>query len=353
MTRAVQTVTAGQPVRRRTPATQRGLTVSVAVIGTGSAGLKHLRALKQLSGVHPIAVPKRSTRVRELVREGQRAVKNLSEAARAGATLGIIATDTVEHVADGVEALAHGWDLLVEKPLSIDGVEAQRLVAQARQAGRQLFVGCTMRFSESLGTFRDQLPRIGTIHTVRVECQSYLPDWRPGRPHQQTYAARAGEGGALRDLIHELDYATWIFGWPSAVYARLKNLGRLGIAEEEVAELTWEAGHGTIISMTLDYLSRPARRVMRASGAHGTVEWDALQGTVTVSVVGDAPVRMTSSQTREQTFLAQARAFIEACRGGARDPRLASGEEGVRVLTLCDAARRSDVSRREEPVETR
>ena len=38
----------------------------VAVMGTGSAGMKHLAALKRLKGVHPIAVPQRNERLRQL-----------------------------------------------------------------------------------------------------------------------------------------------------------------------------------------------------------------------------------------------------------------------------------------------
>ena len=111
---------------------------------------------------------------------------------------------------------------------------------------------------------RDLLPQIGAVHAVRVECQSYLPDWRPGSDYRESYSARADEGGVLRDLIHEIDYATWLFGWPVAVTARYGNTGRLGIAAEEWAELAWEAPADVEVSMRLDYLTRPPRRVMRA-----------------------------------------------------------------------------------------
>ncbi len=37
--------------------------------------------------------------------------------------------------------------------------------------------------------------------------QSWLPDWRPDRDYRESYSARLDEGGVLRDLVHEIDYA--------------------------------------------------------------------------------------------------------------------------------------------------
>jgi predicted dehydrogenase len=60
--------------------------------------------------------------------------------------------------------------------------------------------------------------------------------------------------------------------------------------------------------------------------------------------------RFRAEQSKEQLFAAQAAAFLEAC-AGRIDPRLATAEDGVAALAVCDAARRSSETRREEPVE--
>lgn len=58
---------------------------------------------------------------------------------------------------------------------------------------------------------------------------------------------------------------------------------------------------------------------------------------------------MRSTQTRAGTLRAQDRAFLEAsC--GALDPRLASGTDGINVLSVCDTARLASETRREEKV---
>ena len=322
--------------------------VCVAVLGTGSIGSRHLAVLSEMEGVEPIAVPRRAERAAELAGSGYVTAKNLYEAKQQGATHCVIATDSGRHVEDGLAALELGLEVLVEKPAAVDTQGVAKLKQAAADHGRKLFVGCVMRFSESLETFQTMLPEIGRTHSVRVECQSYMPDWRPQRPYQESYAARPREGGVLLDLIHEVDYSGWIFGWPSAVQARLRNMGNLGISADEATELSWEMDGGGV-SIYLDYLSKPPRRVMRAYGELGTIEWDGIEGTVTLVAEGSPDRVARSAQVRNDTFKAQADAFFQACQGN-HDRRLATIDEGGKALAVCDAARLSSKSRREEAV---
>ena len=184
---------------------------------------------------------------------------------------------------------------------------------------------------------------------MRIECQSYLPDWRPQRPYKDSYSARAEEGGVLLDLIHEIDYTGWLFGWPVSLQAGLKNLGRLGIDSDKIAELTWETSKGCIVSTNLDYLSRTPRRQLHAYGELGTICWDGITGTVQLMLAGASLQEHQSTQTRDEMFAAQIGALVDYI-NGEPDSRMATGVDGVKALAICDAARLSSTSRREEVV---
>lgn len=324
--------------------------IPVVVVGTGSIGIRHLKVLNGAVNTRAWAIPLRPERMADLVQDGYTTVPDLITAATQGARHAIVATDTRRHLVDAESALALNMAVLVEKPVAPDAQAAYVLSRRATHAGLPLFVGCVLRFSETINKFRVQLPRIGRIHAVRIECQSYLPDWRPGRPYRETYSARAGEGGVLRDLIHEIDYAAWIFGWPTAVEGHVRNLGRLDIEADESVELLWTTGAGAVVSIGLDYLSRPIRRRMRASGEHGTLEWDGVAGRVTLALAGEPELVFQSGQTMDEMLRAQDLAFVEAGNGGSADARLATGLDGARTLAICEAARRSSDTRREEKV---
>lgn len=305
--------------------------MKVAVIGTGSIGSRHLRLLKNLDGVEAVGISKR---------------KGDYDALK-GASHCIIASNTSCHVEDALLAWNHGCHLLVEKPLAACLEEALLLRARSEEGRQKIFVGCVLRFSESLNRFRELVSRIGLVYSVRIECQSWLPDWRPDRPYQESYSSRFDEGGVLRDLIHEIDYAGWIFGWPEGVSARLKNAGILGIEAEEMAHLWWETPAGSVVSMTLDYLSRPPRRRLLAFGSLGTLEWDGLENRVILALAGEAPQIFTPTQSRDAMYLEQLENFL-GLSSHHHEPAVL--EDGLKALAICDAARRSSQSRREEKV---
>jgi predicted dehydrogenase len=310
---------------------------SVVVIGTGSAGLQHLKALEVL-GVRALALPARSGRRASLEAAGLEAVDSLAEARRRGARGCVIATDTGRHAQDALAALDLGFDVLIEKPLAANARQARRIAAVASRRGRKAFVACVLRFSPSLAVFRARLPRIGVLHAVRVECRSYMPDWNHSRPYAESYRARRGEGGVLLDLIHEIDYASWIFGAPHGVLGRAWNVGRLGIREEEAAEIAWETPAGFPLTLGLDYLTRPPLRRMTAYGKNGTLVWDAVRSRVTLSNPEGRERSWSARETAAARFLAQTRAFLRAI-DGVKDPRAATLAEGLRALEICDAVR--------------
>lgn len=292
---------------------------------------------------------KRPERIKELREAGYCVTEDLRQAANMGANLCVVATDTSRHAEHTNLAMECGFGVLVEKPLAATLREAQIMNLLSSQHQRKLFVGCVLRFSESLNVFRERLAGIGRLHSVRIECQSYLPDWRPSRPYRESYSARAAEGGVLRDLIHEIDYAGWILGWPATVQARLKNLGRLGIDAEEIAELNWETSDSCIVSIGIDYLTRSPRRRIRALGESGTLEWDGIIGTVTTQYPGSNEHVFRSAQTRNEMVAEQDQAFINAS-PTLYDSRLATGSDGLKALAICDAARRAASRGAEETV---
>jgi predicted dehydrogenase len=302
-----------------------------------------------MEGVEPIAVPVRASRAAELVESGYLTAQNMDEAIGKGASHCIVATDTGRHLQDGLDALDKGLTTLMEKPMATNAVDARTLISRSEQNGCRLFVACVLRFSDSLSAFKEGLAQIGELHSVRIESQSYLPEWRPARSYLESYAARPDEGGVLLDLIHEIDYAGWLFGWPQAVQARVRNLDRLGISADEIAELFWETTDGCQVSLCIDYLSSPPRRLARASGALGTVQWDGVLGTVSLAVRGSATVEESSSQSRDEMFSSQAAAFVESS-ADSHDPRMATAQDGVRALAVCDAAREASANHREVEV---
>jgi predicted dehydrogenase len=310
----------------------------VLVHGTGSIGMRHLDVLRRRLGVETVALPTRPERADAPELREHHPVRSYAEARALGVTAAIIATDTGRHLADATAAIEAGCDVLVEKPLAAQARGVSELAALASREKRAVYVAQNLRFLESLIAARNELPRLGAIHSVRIECQSYLPDWRPGSDFRRCYSARQEDGGVLRDLVHEIDYGCWLFGRPSSVFA-VTNRGVLGIEAEEEADILWRSRAATV-SFRLDYVSRISRRRFHAVGENGHVEWDGLSNAVTVGLVGRAAEVVPHPMERDEMMAAQARAFLLAIQNGSPGG-LATLDEGAFAVAVIDAVKRS------------
>jgi predicted dehydrogenase len=266
-------------------------------------------------------------------------------AAVADADLVVVATDTGRHVADALAALDAGAArVLVEKPVAPTAREAADLAAHPRAA--DVWVAAPLRAHQAFRHLAEHVAAVGTPGSAHVWSQSWLPDWRPGRDYRASYSARADEGGVLRDLVHELDYASVLFGEPLLAGAHLDRSGPLEIEAEQAATLLWSTGSGAIVTVRLDYVSRPASRGMVLRGPDGSLEWDLLTATIRHrGPKGDLTDRaFPDDLDRDVVMATQARAALAMAPSAQVTVRVAAGApatlaEGVAVVRLCDAAR--------------
>ncbi len=317
--------------------------MKILILGAGSIGLRHARVLRAAG--HEVAVFSARHEARAALRAEGWTVP-VSPADFPGCRHAIVATRTGLHAGNTMSLLEAGMDVLVEKPLSTSFENGRTVVEAAARFQRRIHCALNLRFSKSLNLFRSWLERPGRLHAAHVECRSYLPDWRPGTDLHASYSASASEGGVLRDLAHEIDYAGWLLGWPRSVFARFDRSGRLGIEAEEAAYLDCAHSSGVSVQIDLDYLSRIPVRTMRVFGEQGTLQWNGMTQTVSFEAPGAAVDSRELPETKDENLLRQDLAFLNG-----EDDKLVSGAEALRGLAVCDAARRSADSAKDEAVD--
>lgn len=218
-----------------------------------------------------------SERAEKLANElGSRHVNSLDEAFREKPDAAIICTPTSLHLDFAIEALRHGCDLFVEKPLSdsMDGVE--ELIEEAKRRSKILMAGYNFRFDPLVRRLRTALgeKRIGRVTSARFHCGSYLPWRHPWEDYRAGYGARRElGGGVILDAVHELDLALWFLGRPETVYCCGGKLSELEIDVEDCAEIMLIYSHG-VVSIHLDYIQQPAARTCEFIGTHGQIKAD-------------------------------------------------------------------------------
>ena len=193
------------------------------------------------------------------------------------------------------------------------------------------------------------------VTSAHVRCQSWLPGWRPDRDYRDSYSARPGEGGVLRDLVHEIDYATALLGSPHLLGADVQLGGPLDIDVDQIASLLWRTDRDVTVSARLDYVTREATRGIVVHTPRVTYEWDVLRAVVAVRATGGDESEAAESRTgaehefaadldRDAVMATQARAALLLHPSTAAEERHVAGApatlaEGVAAVRLCDEAR--------------
>jgi predicted dehydrogenase len=337
----------------QSPSTRR-----VVVRGSGSIGQRHARVFRP-QGADVALWPVRDRGLRagtvdgEEVRDEQTGALLLDDTTGPAAlrdALVVVATDTARHVTDAVQALDAGATaVLVEKPVAPTAADAAPLTDHPRST--DVWVAAPLRAHEAFRHLHRLVGRLDQGGSAHVWSQSWLPDWRPDRDYRPSYTARPDEGGVLRDLVHEIDYATVLFGSPVLLGANVSTTGPLDIEADQAATLLLAAG-GFDVTARLDYTTRPATRGIVVRSPEGLLEWDVVRAAIRHTTAdGDVTEQVFGHDLdRDIVMGTQARAALELRAWAPAQQRIARGApaslaEGVAAVRLCDEARARGESR--------
>ena len=111
--------------------------IGIGVVGAGNIGVQHCHALQGITGVTPVVVSRRLECVQDLMQPSVSVVPHLKNALSFGDSFAINASETISHVEHSLEAMAAGLTLLVEKPLAIDSIEANKIYSASKISRRR------------------------------------------------------------------------------------------------------------------------------------------------------------------------------------------------------------------------
>lgn len=323
----------------------------ILIVSIGSIGKRHLRLARELMPNADIRVLRHQA-TNEVPEYSNGCFSSIEESIAFAPQIAVIANPAPFHIPTAQALAEAGVHLLIEKPLSASLHGVMQLFETCEKQSAALLTGYNLRFLPSLQHFRDLLSEsvIGKVLSVRCEIGQYLPSWRPDNDYRQGVSARREwGGGALLELSHELDYMRWIFGEVDWVKATLSRQSSLEIDVEDTAHLTLgfvakTDGHQLIGTVNLDFIRHDTTRLCTAIGEKGSLRWNGLTGEISLYEAGAKEWRELFSHPhqRDASYLAEWQNFI-ACVTENKTP-LITGEDGLKVLQIIEAARLSATS---------
>jgi predicted dehydrogenase len=317
--------------------------VRFLIAGLGSSGRRHLRNLAALGEQDIILYRTHQSTLPDTDLEGYPVFTNLGAALAQKPQAVIVSNPTALHLEVAIPAAQAGCHLLIEKPISGSLERLGELEAAVQQGGGQVLTGFQFRFHPGLQRAKSLLEegRIGRPISLRAHWGEYLPGWHPWEDYRQGYSARSDlGGGAILTLCHPLDYARWLLGEVTDLWAFSGSLGDLGLEVEDTAEIGLRFKHSALGSVHVDYNQQPPTHHLEISGTQGTLRWDSADGAVEVyAVAASRWERFPSPEgfERNTMFLAQMEHFREVACGRAAPA--CTLQDGIRALELALAAR--------------
>jgi UDP-N-acetyl-2-amino-2-deoxyglucuronate dehydrogenase len=221
--------------------------LNFALIGCGHIAQRHAKQIAhtgQLKAVCDIQIDKA---VEMAQHYNANVYANFSDLLLHEPDIDVIAVCTPNglHSQNTIEALRSGMHVICEKPMAIKTSDCRLMIAEAKKAGKQLFVVKQNRLNPPVQAIKNLLDKkkLGNIYSVHVNCiwnrdASYYSDsWR---------GTMEMDGGILfTQFSHFIDLLYWMFGDVKDAIGYTKNFAHKEIIEFEdsgVACLQFENG---------------------------------------------------------------------------------------------------------------
>jgi predicted dehydrogenase len=294
------------------------------IAGLGSIGRRHLRNLQALGERDILLYRTHQATLPDDELKGFPVETDLRRALQLGPQAVIIANPTALHLSVAVPAAEAGCHLLIDKPVthSLEGLD--ELKAALKHGRSRVLVGFQFRFHPGLQRIKELLgaQAVGRLLSVRAHWGEHLPGWHPWEDFRRSYAARPElGGGVVLTLCHPLDYLHWLIGEAETLWAYTSRNG-LGLDVEDTAEIGLRFKDGTLGSVHLDFVQRPAQHTLEIVGTDGTITWDNASGTVQLfrpardgAEEGKQAFPAPEGFERNSMFLAEMRHFRQVARG--------------------------------------
>lgn len=320
---------------------KHGGTGQIAVIGAGYWGVNHVRNFHELGALNMVCDTSRPSleRIAEKF-PGVRIETDLNNALASSEVRGVvIATPAETHYQMAVAAIEAGKDVLVEKPLTLDVAEGERLVDLAAERGAILMVGHLLEYHPAVSRLR-ALIESGEIGELRYIYSNRLNLGKVRREENILWSFAPHDIAIILRLIGV---------WPNRVAVTGGAYLQPRIADVTVTSIEFPTGVRAHIFVSWLHPYKEQRLVVVGSKRMAVFDDVQRDGKLMiydqgVEFVNGEPVTRKNEGVAEVLDLAeplrlQCLKFLESIET-RRNP-LTDGESGLRVLRVLDAAERS------------
>lgn len=314
----------------------------ILICGLGSIGRRHARILRQNFPSIELSVWRsgQGAECPELELMSHHFL-DLDAAIRWKPDAAVICSPAPLHQHQALSLIRERIPVLIEKPVGI-GSEPQEGWDELLQHSQTVpvVIGYVLRHDPCAEYLKKKMDsgEFGKVLEADFYCGSWLPDWRPNLDYRSCVSSKQSMGGGvLLELSHEIDLALWLLDDFEITFASLRQSGLLDIDVEDQALLTGSGSNCSLITIRLNFCSRPSRRNIVIRCEKGEINWDLLKGKVDLSTGDQELHSFNPSFQSDDRFRLQAERFIECIY--KHEAPYCSLNDGLKVMKLINQAK--------------
>lgn len=216
--------------------------IRTAVIGVGSMGRHHVRLYSKMAGVDFVGISDKNKKISDELAEkyGIKSYANYVDLLRADVDAVSIAVPTTMHCKIALDAIRHGVNVLVEKPIAESVGSGLRIIKAAEKKKVKLMVGHVERFNPIIPVIKEAIKDVKVI-SIDITRVGPIPP-------------RIKDVGVVIDLgVHDIDLIRHITG---SEFKSVHSLTSSSITKkEDTAILSFLMENGTLAHITTGWLT--------------------------------------------------------------------------------------------------
>lgn len=237
----------------------------ILIVGYGSIGKKHKKALKKIS--HNFI----------FYHFDSKTVYSKQELLRIDPDLIIISTPTYLHYQNlnFFNSIVKKKIILIEKPLF-----HKKYKINLNDNKNKIFIGYNLRFHPIIQYLKKNIKSTYPFY-IRSECFSYLPNWRK-KNYENIYSSKKRMGGGVaNDLSHEIDYLRWLFGDIKKIFKKKIKISNLKITSDDTFILIAKIKN-ILVNINLNFSSFLNSRKLIIDEKNKTLECDLIRNNIKI-----------------------------------------------------------------------
>ncbi len=236
--------------------------IRVAIVGTGNISQAHIAGYLQFPNLCKIValvdiVPQKAVeKAQRYQLDCEIFDDHLNILERDDIDLVDICTPPYVHAPIAINALNHGKNVLVEKPMAASLEECDQMIRAAKASGKLLSVIAQNRFRTPIANLKNVLDKGLAGEVKHVQVDSF---WWRGHCYYDLWWrglwSKEGGGCTLNHAVHHIDMLGWMMGLPKEITAVISNVAHDNAEVEDlsVAILRYEKALAQVTSSVVHH----------------------------------------------------------------------------------------------------